>query len=154
MSETSTSTPEKSSRTGPVVVGVDGSANAQLALSVARDVAIRFEVELVVSHAVGLMTIIDGEHVPSDGRRAEIERLVEQVWCSTLQSYPGLRWRAVLRDGPPADVLLTTGSEVDASFLVVGSRGMGKEKVLGSTSFHVVHHTDRPVIVVPPGDRH
>lgn len=136
-----------------VVVGVDGSPDAQHALRLARDVAARFDAELVVTHAVGLMTIIDGEHVPSEGRRAEIERLVEQVWCAPLRSDPQVPWRALLVDGPPADALLATAAEVDAEFIVVGSRGTGKEQVLGSTSHHVVHHTDRPVIVVPPADR-
>lgn len=136
-----------------VVVGVDGSLDAQHALRLACEVAVRFDAELVVAHAVGLMTIIDGEHVPAEGRRAEIARLVEQVWCAPLRSDPQVPWRALLVDGPPADALLATAAEVDAEFIVVGSRGTGKEQVLGSTSHHVVHHTDRPVIVVPPADR-
>lgn len=136
-----------------VVVGVDGSPDAQHALRLARDVAERFDAELVVVHAVGLMAVIDGEHVPSEGRRAEIERLVDQEWCAPLRADDSVPWRALLVDGAPADVLLTTAAEVDASFIVVGSRGMGREQVLGSTSHYVVHHTERPVIVVPPADR-
>lgn len=137
---------------GPVVVGVDGSTNAQRAVSVARDVAARFDVELVVVHAVGLMTVIDGRHVPAEGRRDEIARLLEGQWCAALRQAPEGSWRAQLVDGSPADVLLKTAGELAASFVVVGSRGTGSEQLLGSTSHHVVHHCDRPVIVVPPED--
>ena len=135
---------------GPVVVGVDGSANAQRALGVAADLARRLDVDLVVLHALGLMTVIEGRHVPSEGHRDDIERLLRTVWCQSLQGDSTLRWRAEIVYGSPADVLLNHGAGLDASLVVVGSRGIGDELALGSTSHHVVHHCDRPVVVVPP----
>jgi nucleotide-binding universal stress UspA family protein len=133
---------------GPVIVGVDGSSNSLRALAVAAELARRLDLELVVLHAVGLMTVIDGSHVPSEGRREELERLLREQWCATLTDE--LRWRAELVDGSPADVVMKMTSELDASLVVVGSRGVGDELALGSTSHHVVHHSDRPVVVVPP----
>jgi nucleotide-binding universal stress UspA family protein len=138
---------------GPVIVGVDGSPNAQRALAVAADLARSFDVDLAVFHALGLMTVIEGRHVPSEGHRDDIERLLRNDWCRTLQRDPDLRWRAELVHGSPAHVLLTLGRDLDASFVVVGSRGVGDELALGSTSHHVVHHCDRPVVVVPPVTR-
>ncbi len=52
---------------GPVVVGVDGSANAQQALSVAADLARHLGAELAVFHALGLMTVIEGRTRPVGG---------------------------------------------------------------------------------------
>jgi nucleotide-binding universal stress UspA family protein len=135
---------------GPVVVGVDGSSNAQRALGVAADLARHLDVDLVVLHALGLMTVIEGRHVPSEGHRDDIERLLRTEWCRALQGDPSLRWRAELVYGSPADVLLGQSTDLDASLVVVGSRGVGDELALGSTSHHVVHHCDRPVVVVPP----
>lgn len=137
---------------GPVLVGVDGSANSQRALALAASIAARFDLDLRVVHAVGLMSVIDGQHVPSEGRHDELDRLLRSDWCSGLVDTAGLRWSAGLVDGSPADVLMTVGAELDASFVVVGSRGVGGEQVLGSTSHHVVHNCDRPVVVVPPAD--
>jgi nucleotide-binding universal stress UspA family protein len=134
---------------GPVVVGVDGSVNAQQALAVAADLARNLGAELTVFHALGLMTVIDGEHVPSEGHRETIERLLQTDWCHSLQGDPVLRWRAEIIDGNPADVLLHMGRDLDASFVVVGSRGIGGVQALGSTSHHVIHGCDRPVVVVP-----
>jgi nucleotide-binding universal stress UspA family protein len=138
---------------GPVVVGVDGSSNAQRALAVAADLAACLDVDLAVFHALGLMTVIEGRHVPTEGHRDDIERLLRTEWCRPLQQDRSLRWRAELVYGSPADVLLNQGRYLDASFVVVGSRGVGDELALGSTSHHVVHHCDRPVVVVPPAGR-
>ncbi len=140
-------------RRGPVVVGVDGSSNAQRALGLAADLARAFDADLAVFHALGLMTVIEGHHVPSEGHRDDIERLLRTEWCHALQGDPALRWRAEIVYGSPADVLLNLGRDLEASFVVVGSRGVGDEQALGSTSHHVVHHCDRPVVVVPPADR-
>lgn len=138
---------------GPVIVGVDGSSNAQRALSMAAEIARRFDLDLAVFHAIGLMTVIDGQHVPSEGHRDDLERLMRLEWCAPLASDRELRWRAELVYGSPADVLMKMGTALDASFVVVGSRGVGEEQALGSTSHHVVHHCDRPVVVVPPLER-
>lgn len=138
---------------GPVVVGVDGSENAQRALAVAAEIARRFDLDLVVLHAIGMMAVIEGEHVPSEGHRDDIERLLRVEWCSMLADDNELRWRAELVYGSPADVLLNMATALDATFVVVGSRGVGDEHALGSTSQHVLHHCDRAVVVVPHGDR-
>jgi nucleotide-binding universal stress UspA family protein len=139
--------------TGPVIVGVDGSTNAQRALSVAAEIARRFDLDLAVFHAIGLMTVIEGRHVPSEGHRDDLERMLRLEWCAPLSGDRDLRWRAELVYGSPADVLMKMGDGLDASFVVVGSRGIGDELALGSTSHHVVHHCRRPVVVVPPADR-
>jgi nucleotide-binding universal stress UspA family protein len=143
----------REARRGPVVVGVDGSSNAQRALGLAADLARAFDADLVVYHALGLMTVIEGRHVPSEGHRDDIERLLRTEWCRALQGDPSLRWRAEIVYGSPADVLLNLGRDLEASFVVVGSRGVSDERALGSTSHHVVNHCDRPVVVVPPADR-
>lgn len=134
---------------GPILVGVDGSENAARAVEAARVLAVALDRELVVLHAVGLMSVIDGEHVPSEGRRDAIQQQVEH-WCAPLGDDPALRWRAELVDGPPVTVVTSRADELDASIVVVGSRGIGAGQLLGSTSHHLVHHGDRPVLVVPP----
>lgn len=153
MSDTSSSHGAAVIGAGPVVVGLDGSDNAQRALVVAAEIARRFDLDLAVFHAIGLMTVIEGRHVPSEGHRDDLERLFRLEWCAPLVGDPDLRWRAELVYGSPPDVLMRMGTSLDASFLVVGSRGVGDEQTLGSTSYHVVHHCDRPVVVVPPASR-
>jgi nucleotide-binding universal stress UspA family protein len=134
----------------PVVVGVDGSANGQRAMHVAARQAARTNRPLVVVHAVGLTEVIDGEHVPSHDRQAEISRQVI-AWCASLDGECS-DVEALVLDGPPVDVLLRAATEVDASLVVVGRRGSGgrPELLLGSTAHQVVEHSHCPVLVVPP----
>ena len=48
--------------------------------------------------------------------------------------------------------LLATADAIDAAVVVIGSRGQGavKSALLGSVSSGLLHHTRRPVLVVPP----
>jgi nucleotide-binding universal stress UspA family protein len=53
--------------------------------------------------------------------------------------------------GPLWRSVLATADEVDASTIVMGSRGLsGISAVLGSVSHGVVHNSHRPVLIVPP----
>jgi nucleotide-binding universal stress UspA family protein len=127
--------------TGPVVVGVDGSPIAARALTMAVRLATAMDLDIVAVHAVGL---IEG------ARRGELAREVE-AWCAPLVA-SGVDHRIEILDGHPADVLLRVADVEQASFVVVGSRGLGGhgELLLGSTSHQAVHHASCPVVVVPP----
>lgn len=47
--------------------------------------------------------------------------------------------------------LIAAAADADADLIVAGSRGFGEVRglVLGSTSQALVHHADRPVLIVP-----
>lgn len=142
---------------GPIVCGVDGSSNAHRALDLACSLAVATGSEVLAVHALGLMSELDGEHVPSSEHRDEIERRLRDDWCRPLAERADLgdRWGCRLVDGSPPDVLLHTADEVDASFIVVGARGIGghPDLMLGSTSHQVIHRSHCATVVVPPADR-
>ncbi len=56
----------------------------------------------------------------------------------------------VTEDAPTWHGIVALGDEVDASVVVVGSRGHGglRSALLGSVSQGVVHHAHRPVLVI------
>ncbi len=138
-------------RIGPVVVGVDGSANSRRALVMAGHHARAIGATIAVVHSIGLTEELDGEHVPAFGRRDEIEANVDR-WCDALRDDGVDDFEVRLVDGSPVDALLRTASELDASLVVVGRRGAGgrPELRLGSTAHQVVEHAHCPVLVIPP----
>jgi len=64
------------------------------------------------------------------------------------------------RNDDITSVILAVAADVDANVIVLGTRGRGgmKSLMLGSVSHAVLHHADRPVLVVPSpglaGQRH
>jgi nucleotide-binding universal stress UspA family protein len=115
---------------GPVLVGWDGSAGAQAALSAAE--------WLLPDRGVLLVSVNDGAiEMPTPGDR-ELVRL-----------------RVGRGDDPSertiADALVGYARERRAALLVVGSRGRSaiREILLGSVAMATLHRAHRPVLVVP-----
>ena len=135
-----------------VLVGVDGSSNARRALEWAIFIGQRFSAELVVVHAVGLLSHLgDGVSVPSQSHLDELRHAFESIWCAPLVD-AGLEHRRLLVDGSPVRVLLDTAEGEQVDVIVVGSRGVGgfAELRLGSTSSQVAQHSTRPSLIVAP----
>jgi nucleotide-binding universal stress UspA family protein len=140
----------------PVVVGIDGSSEAQRGLLFAADLAERLDVELVVVHAFGLMGALETWTTPVAEREQETKEVVDSTWCERLSAHPQLRWRSECVQGSAVAGILKVADTADAAFIVVGSHGAGNSAtpLLGSTSHDVVRNSHRPVIVVPPPDNH
>lgn len=137
-----------------VVVGVDGSPQAELALRWAIREAKAWDAELLAvtgvpvaastSALAWLPAAIDHDQVISDVAAA-LDVLIDRVAAAEPGS-PTVT-RTVL-DGTGAQLL--TEYSVDTDLLVVGSRGRGgfAGLLLGSTSQAVLHHAQCPVMVI------
>lgn len=136
-----------------IVVGVDGSPTAEIALRHAISQAVTWGAELVTvagvpvgigSSVLGwLPSSIDHEKVLAD-LRAGLDAIVDRH----LADAPGLAARRIVLDGTGAELLTEFSAASD--LLVVGSRGRGgfSGLLLGSTSQAVLHHSVCPVMVV------
>ena len=134
-----------------IIVGVDGSAAAERALTWAAALVEGTSGAIVAVHALGLLTDLgDGSVVPSMGHRDQVVTLLEQQWSRPLTEAAVVH-RCVVVDGDPVAALLRTAREEEADLLVVGRRGTGGHPglVLGSTSQQIVYQADRPVVVIP-----
>jgi nucleotide-binding universal stress UspA family protein len=136
-----------------IVVGVDSSENAFLALDWAVEEAVRRDCPIRMIHA----------HKPSAARHhlgpqaamAEMYAEGQAVFAAARDHLAGRREAnrvvgTALYAGPPAAVLaeLATG----ASLCVVGRKGRVRltSFVLGSTAVHLVARSTVPLVVVPP----
>ncbi|WP_432989325.1 universal stress protein [Dactylosporangium sp. CA-233914] len=138
---------------GRVLVGIDGSHDAERALQFAfeqasfRRVGLTAVLAYLRPEPTGpndiLPLICDQEGLRDDERRA----LVESV-AGWAEKYPDVDLRTAVVRGRPAAVL--TELSAGAELLVVGSRGRGgfAGLLLGSVSRAVIHHAACPVAVV------
>lgn len=135
-----------------IVVGLDGSAESMRAADLAVVIAETFAAEVVAVHATGLLDVWPAvsDVPPKRNSHARVRKLMETVWSEPLK-HRHVRWRLELRDGPPADTMLTFATEQNADLIVVGSRGSGDSAAgaLGSTSVKLVERSHIPVLVVP-----
>jgi nucleotide-binding universal stress UspA family protein len=140
-------------RTGPVVVGVDGTEASEAAIAFAFAEASARDATLVALHAWAdslFELALAGNNAPLDldrYRRQGEDSLAERL-AGWQEKYPDVRVeREVVHDRPGH--ALRTGAR-EAQLLVVGRHGRGglRDLVLGSTSQHVVHHATCPVAVV------
>lgn len=141
---------------GALVVAVDASPRAAVALRFAAELAVRtgsaLHVLLVWNLIIGpAPDATPGQPATEQDRQAEAERVlsvfVEQALADSDR--PTLHLHAVHGN---VDSLLESISRA-AQHLIVGSRGRGGVAglLLGSTSGHLVSHARCPITVVPSG---
>jgi nucleotide-binding universal stress UspA family protein len=133
-----------------IVVGLDGSEESHAAASTAAAVAGAFDAAVIGVHATGLLDVWPTSTASDRNSHVHVRELLHGAWSEPLRT-SGARLQLVLRDGPPADVLLAIADEVDADLIVVGNRGAGDTPLgeLGSTSGKIVRRCHRAVLVVP-----
>jgi nucleotide-binding universal stress UspA family protein len=138
-----------------VVVGVDSSEAARAALHWAVRVANRIEAVGESTGptvtAIAVWTPGSAELPPQEWRREQsvVRDLLDLRTKEGAQM--GVRVGTELREGDPADVLLTAAADRRADMLVVGNRGEGNFAGLrvGSVIDQLSHHTPKPLAIVP-----
>jgi nucleotide-binding universal stress UspA family protein len=137
---------------GRIVVGVDGSRNADAALRWAIDEGRRRDASVEVVHAwhmplaapyPGLSTDVDMTTIEKAARET-IDQAIGRAKLTTKD-----RVGKVIALSGPSSLLLETAKGAD--LVVVGSRGLSAAKgaVLGSVSHQVTLHAPCPVVVIP-----
>jgi nucleotide-binding universal stress UspA family protein len=151
-----------------ILVGLDGSEGSAAALHWAIDLAKAVDAEIVAVHAFEVPTPViapeTGVPVGLGVDEVEVERTLRETaeqafvtdWSALLEE-AGVRYRRLLEEGPPGEVLLEVAERERPGLLVIGRRGRGALAALlaGRVSEHLVHRSRIPVTVVPAaGDRH
>lgn len=140
---------------GPVVVGVDGSADADHALGWAFAAAHRHHSPLTALSCWSDPTI-DGPFPAYGGLPLDLTPLKDATEAELARrlapwraKYPDVPVQASIEHARPVRPLLDAGRR--ARLLVVGTRGRGKITglLLGSTSQSLLAHAECPVVVVP-----
>ncbi|HEX6577774.1 MAG TPA: universal stress protein [Jiangellaceae bacterium] len=143
-------------RERPVLVGVDGSDEADAAVDWAVGEAVARHTSLHVVHAfiwplLPHVPLGPSPYGPADGGfRAAAEQIVDDAVRRAAAGSPGVAVDGALVTGSAGTVMLTESER--AQLVVVGSRGLGgfAGLLLGSVSGHLAAHAPCPVIVLRP----
>ncbi|MCA4134201.1 universal stress protein [Arthrobacter sp. M4] len=138
-----------------VVVGVDGSEQARVAVLEAAEQAQRMGLPLRVLCAVpqysGSLAWVPAP-LDREALFADIKVQMDAGLAWIKSHFPGLPIETRLVDGSPVEVLIEASRNVE--LVVLGTRGHGgfAGMLLGSTSDGVLHHAKGPILVVPDRD--
>jgi nucleotide-binding universal stress UspA family protein len=145
--------------TSSIVVGYDGSREADAAIDAAVVLARACNAEI---------TVVSGEDRPAEWKHQTYKGMPFEVeeWVAAWQreaaedlQRAAERIRSLgvtavttccTRDHP-VDLMLDTAARIGASFIVVGATGAGTlhDVVMGSTTMRLLHLSEIPVLVVP-----
>jgi nucleotide-binding universal stress UspA family protein len=131
-----------------VVVATDGSSSADRAVTMALDLAERFDAAV---HALSVVDTGDVAGTPEDVRedlQTALERASTEAVETVAQRGGGIE--TAVREGDPADEIVEYADDVDADLLAAGTRGRHGEGrfVLGSVAEDLVRSCPVPVLTV------
>ena len=144
-----------------VLLAIDGSESAALAVDLVRDLAWPADSEIVVAESVEtgagmyggpwpVPVVIRTDRIEAEAR-ARASRVVGEARKRLVR--PNLKVAATVLRGRPATAIVDQARKMRADLVVVGSRGQGaiESMILGSVSAEVVDQAPAPVLVARRG---
>lgn len=141
-----------------ILVGVDDSETARSAASTAASLANALGAKLVAVTAFGKFeaerySVGGDEYLFSNHDEAIL--VAENAVTAMRAAYPDLTIEVMAVDGKPAEAIVRTAEQLDASIVVVGNkRVQGPGRVLGSIATYVLHHAPCDVYIAHTHKRH
>lgn len=140
-----------------VVVGVEGSDAASLALDEAAKLAAQRELRLVVIHALDFAPYgFGGPYVDAGGVYEWVEEAGKAILAEAkqhvLDAYPNLDVQTDIAIGSAAQWLIDSSTQARRVLVGASTSGKAATAVLGNTAVGVASHGKCPVIVVRDRD--
>ena len=134
-----------------IVLALDGSEGSQQAISVANELAERYDARIVVAHVDEKALGRGGGgsvHLDEPDIQARIRQQAEELRALGREAVVEVGATVL---GGPAHVIEDIAEDVGADLIVVGTRGHSPVAglLLGSVTQRLLHIAKRPVLVVP-----
>jgi len=132
-----------------IVVGYDGSVYSKKALEKVKVLAEKFGSKVYVVHVIDTAVLSLSDVFASPSILTSLREKAEQLIKEAAQLLGGNAEGKVL-EGDPAHEIIKFAKEVNASLIVLGSRGLStiRRVLMGSVSSRVVQESPIDVLVV------
>lgn len=138
-----------------ILLPVDGSQSAEVAIEMVRKMAASFGAKIYVINVVELRRegAIHEAYIYGGDVIKQFQTFSENIIKDISQKLEGYDFEAVSVVGHPADEILNMANEKDVDVIVMATHGMTAMKrfLVGSVTNYVVHHSKKPVLVIPVG---
>ncbi|MBE9166536.1 universal stress protein [Pleurocapsales cyanobacterium LEGE 06147] len=126
-----------------VLFPVDASRESREAADVVANIVKTYNSRLVI------LSVVETKTESTMSSEAEVAKLLEGAKALFVQQ--GIEAEVIEREGVPSFTICDVADEIDASLIVMGSRGLGltEEKVSESVANRVINLSPCPVLVVP-----
>ncbi len=132
----------------PILVGLDGSEEAERGLAAGRHLAAKDGAALILVRSFSIPPPVGIEFAAYP---VDLATTMEQAAREYLEKIATAGEQIVLTQGDATGAILDAAEKLDAGLVVLTSTGKGLAKriALGSTTARVIHGTSRPVLVIP-----
>ncbi|QXJ27853.1 Universal stress protein UspA-related nucleotide-binding protein [Saccharolobus shibatae B12] len=135
-----------------ILVGYDGSENAERALDFAIELASKFSARLFVVEVIDLTLFYNSGVLPPLEATKSLEEKAKKDVKKAIEKAKskGVDAEGITLEGDPAHSILEFAKDNQVDVIVIGSRGLSKVQriFLGSVSNKIVQESKIPVIVV------
>jgi len=134
-----------------ILIALDDSAIAAHAMEVGTALAAALKAQAALVHVVDpTPAFVPDTGVPAGEWVAMLKREAQSFLASAAERTGDPRPWEFLREGKPADEILSAAREWEADVIVIGTHGRSgvSRLVLGSTAEAVVRHATCPILVV------
>jgi nucleotide-binding universal stress UspA family protein len=147
---------EDSKRIGRILIGTDGSPGAAVAVEEGVRLAQILRKQVIFAAVAAPPPAVLGDPYYQQALTEHLGTMRAALAEATpFADERRVLYETELLEGSAAPELLDLARSRDVDLIVVGSRGLGTVKgiLLGSVSTAIVHHADRPVLVVRPASK-
>lgn len=140
-----------------ILVTVDGSESANLALLKAKEIGAAFNSKITILHVVEDIASTDnlrlslaaGYNLTAQKKLEEKSAKLLDTYMENFKDYSGAV-DTLTRKGKPGNTIIKVAEEGDYSLIVMGNRGLGAfaGAMLGSVSHRVVNKSNVSVLIV------
>lgn len=144
-----------------ILIPVDSSDCAKRAIDEGRKFMDAFGAEIVLLYVVGIRiaaqrfsTTVPKPNTTDDPYVAKEKGQAEEMLQSYIDSFGDKKDKVsmMIIHGIVADEIISAINQTDVDFVIMGSHGIGSalyRNLLGSVTNKVLHHAEKPVLVIP-----